>query len=62
MPFNTTPTLFNLDKIAAAVEDLQAGDPDWTYRAHNADGANGPYASIEIFDEDGISLGFWASS
>jgi len=59
LKMNTTPKLFLLSEIAAAVEALQTGDPDWKYVAINADGSEGPYASIKIFDEDGELVGFF---
>lgn len=61
LKLNTTPKLFNLDKVGAAVDTLNAGDPDWTYVAVNEDGAAGPYASIKIFDEDGELVGFFSA-
>ena len=56
---NNTPKLFNLDKVGAAVAELQAGDPDWRYEAVNADGSKGPYASIRIYDEEGEFVAFF---
>ncbi len=59
LKINNTPKLFNIDKVEAAVAELQAGDPDWTYVAVNADGSEGPFASIKIYDEDGEFVSFW---
>lgn len=56
---NNSPKYFACDKVAAAVAELQAGDPDWTYVAVNADGSKGPYASIRIYDEDGEFVAFF---
>lgn len=55
---DTTPTLFNLDKVEAVAEELRSGDPEWTYEVVNGDGSEGPYASIRIFDEDGELVGY----
>lgn len=58
---NTTPKLFQLSEIEEAVATLQAGDPDWRYEAVNADGAEGPYASIRIYDEEGEFIGYFSA-
>ncbi len=55
---DTTPTLFNLDKVEAVAEKLRADDPDWTYEIVNGDGSKGPFASIKILDEEGEFVGY----
>ncbi len=62
LKINNTPKLFNLDKVEAVAAALREGDPEWAYVVRNGDGSEGPYASIEVFDEDGISLGLFSDA
>lgn len=55
---DTTPTLFNLDKVEKIAAEIREGDPDWTYEIVNGDGSKGPYASIRILDEEGEFVGY----
>ena len=51
-----TATLFEPAKAEALAAELQAGDPDWTYRAKHDPKGTG-YSLIEIFDEAGELVG-----
>ena len=56
MIINTTPSLFTKDKAIAVAGEMQAGDPDWTYKpVHDPKGTG--YSFIEIYDEDGEFVG-----
>lgn len=44
--------LFPRDKVDAAAAELEANDPDWTYRPNHCPNGTG-YSFIEIFDENG---------
>lgn len=53
---NNVAKLFTPDQAVKTVNNLQAGDPDWTYVAvHDPKGTG--YSFINIFDEDGELVG-----
>lgn len=42
-------------KAEAVAAELQAGDPDWSYRLSNPDG---PLTKVAIYDEEDFLLGY----
>lgn len=51
-------TIFNTSKVENAAAELQASDPDWTYKVkHDPKGTGG--SLIEIYDEDGVFVSYY---
>ncbi len=52
---NTPSMMFDPKKVDEIAAELQAADPDWTYKVkHDPKGIG--YSLIQIFDEDGIFI------
>jgi len=49
---NEPNKIFDPEGAREAAEDLQDGDPDWTYEVEISESGN--RASINIYDEDGF--------
>jgi hypothetical protein len=52
LTLNMTPKTFSPDDAEAKAAELNASDPDWTYRAiHDPKGTG--YSLIGVYDEEG---------
>lgn len=57
---DTTPGLFTAKEADRIAAELQAGDPEWTYKAEHPSNGIG-LSRVAVLDEDGIMAGYWNS-
>lgn len=56
---DSTSTLYKPDHAAKLAAELQAGDPDWTYKVEVYESG---WAAIKIYDEDGEHVADYGSN